>query len=226
VKEEGRSIGTVDKIYPPGMRFALAGMTWETLEVNKGAKVIFVRRVEGVSVVDWNVDFEFELHTALVRMMRKVLLSGESYPYLSESCAERLAEIRYVTGNSGILRNVVTPLSDIKYAIFPWIGTRQLAALHFALRARGVRSKMQWDSCMYLEAAHKGGRDELARMVGEIAESGHDPYALPIPPNAQVISKYNEFVPPALVRKQYVEDYLDFAGLKAAMADPDSPMLG
>ena len=30
VKDENRAIGTVDKVYPVGIRFALAGMTWET----------------------------------------------------------------------------------------------------------------------------------------------------------------------------------------------------
>ncbi len=50
----GAAIGTVDKIYPPQTRFALAGLTWETVEVNAKAKVIFVKRVPGVSTVDWN----------------------------------------------------------------------------------------------------------------------------------------------------------------------------
>ncbi len=126
VKDENRTIGTVDKVYPVGVRFALAGLTWETVDVNIKSKVIFVKRVPGISVVDWDIDFKNDLHTVLVRKMRSVLLSDDSYPYLSERCKERLAEIRYITRNSGILDNLVTPLSDKKYAVFPWVGTRQL----------------------------------------------------------------------------------------------------
>lgn len=70
VKDENRAIGTVDKIYPPETRFALAGRTWETVEVNQKAKVIFVKLVPGVSTVDWDVDFQAELHTVLVRKMK------------------------------------------------------------------------------------------------------------------------------------------------------------
>ena len=33
VKDENRAIGTVDKVYPVGTRFSLAGMTWETVDV-------------------------------------------------------------------------------------------------------------------------------------------------------------------------------------------------
>ncbi|HXK71930.1 MAG TPA: DEAD/DEAH box helicase, partial [Clostridia bacterium] len=132
VKDENRTIGTVDKVYPVGVRFALAGLTWETVDVNVKSKVIFVKRVPGISVVDWDIDFKNDLHTVLVRKMRSVLLSDDSYPYLSERCKERLAEIRYITRNSGILDNLVTPLSDKKYAVFPWVGTRQLITLNYA----------------------------------------------------------------------------------------------
>ncbi|MDD3972742.1 MAG: DEAD/DEAH box helicase, partial [Clostridia bacterium] len=132
VKDENRTIGTVDKVYPVGVRFALAGLTWETVDVNVKSKVIFVKRVPGISVVDWDIDFKNNLHTVLVRKMRSVLLSDDSYPYLSERCKERLAEIRYITRNSGILDNLVTPLSDKKYAVFPWVGTRQLITLNYA----------------------------------------------------------------------------------------------
>lgn len=94
VKDENRSIGTVDKIYPIGTRFSLAGITWETVDVNAKAKVLFVKRVPGISVVDWDVDFVSELHTHLVRKMRSILQGNESYPYLCDSSVERLGEIQ------------------------------------------------------------------------------------------------------------------------------------
>lgn len=92
MKDENRSIGTVDKIYPQGTRFALAGRTWETLEVNQKAKVLFVKLVPGISTVDWDVDFTADLHTTLVQKMKYILLCGEQYAYLSDSCRERLEE--------------------------------------------------------------------------------------------------------------------------------------
>lgn len=55
------------------------------------SKVIFVKKVPGISVVDWDVDFEVDLHTVLVRKVRGVLQTDESYLYLSDGCRERLA---------------------------------------------------------------------------------------------------------------------------------------
>ncbi|MHB1483099.1 MAG: DEAD/DEAH box helicase [Saccharofermentanales bacterium] len=221
VKDENRTIGTVDKVYPVGVRFALAGMSWETVDVNEKSKVIFVKHVPGISVVDWNVDFEAELHTVLVRKIQSVLKTNEAYPYLSERCVERLAEIQYITRNSGLLDNLVTPLSDTKYAIFPWVGTRQLLTLHYALLQRKIKNKLPWITCVYLEVIFSGTKEELENIIADILHSDIDLYDLPLPDKIQINGKYNEFIPPELLRKQFIEDYLDFEGLKNALCNND-----
>ena len=223
VKDENRAIGTVDKIYPPGVRFALAGRTWETVEVNEKAKVLFVRLVPGISTVDWDIDFQSELHTTLVRKMQSILQSSDSYPYLSDSCRERLDEIRYLTRNSGILSCMVTKLSENKYAIFPWVGTRQLFTLHFLLLQRGLKSKLPWRTAVYLEVAladSADGERYLRGVLEEIAEAEPDLFGLPLPDKVQIENKYNEFIPLDLLRKQFILDFLDADGLKEALRDP------
>ena len=217
VKEENRTIGTVDKAYPVGTHFALAGMSWETVDLNERSKVIFVKKIPGISAVDWDRDFEAELHTVLVRKMRSILQGDDSYPYLSERCRVRLNEIRFITRNSGILDNLVTALSDKKYAIFPWVGTRQLVTLHYALRQRKIKSRMMWSICIYLEVVYDGEKEELEGIVRDILNSYLDLYSLPLPDKIQIMGKYNEFVPLDLLRKQFIEDYLDFEGLKQDM---------
>jgi len=219
IKDENRAIGTVDKIYPVGMRFSLAGMTWETIDVNVKAKVIFVKQVPGISVVDWDVDFESELHTVLVRKIQSILQDEIAYPYLSESCHERLNEIRYLARNSGILEHVVTPLSNQKFAVFPWVGTRQLFTLHFALIQRNIKSKMPWRTCIYLEVLFQGSPEELEAIIQDILQSPMDLNSLPLPEKIQIMNKYNEFIPLHLLRKQFIEDFLDFDGLNMAMGN-------
>jgi ATP-dependent helicase Lhr and Lhr-like helicase len=160
------------------------------------------------------VDFKSELHTVLVQKMRSVMQSEELYSYLSESCKERLNEIRYLMRNSGILTHRVTMLSERKFAIFPWVGSRQLFTLHYALLGKGIKSKIPWDTCIYLEVYFGGSVEELEDLIDTILHSDLDLYALPLPDHIAVLNKYNEFIPAALLRKQFVEDFLDFDGLK------------
>ena len=219
VKDENRTIGTVDKVYPVGVRFALAGMAWETVDVNVKSKVIFVKRVPGISVVDWDVDFEAEFHTILVRKMRSILKTDDAYLYLSERCKERLGEIRYITRNSGILDNLVTSLSDKKYAVFPWIGTRQLITLYYALLQRGIKCRLPFSSSVYLEVIFNGTKENLEGIIADILQSELDLYSLPLPDKVQINGKYNEFIPNSLLKKQFIEDYLDFEGLRNDLAE-------
>ena len=221
VKDENRTIGTVDKVYPVGIRFALAGMTWETVDVNEKSKVIFVKRVPGISVVDWDVEGEIDIHTHLAQKIRSVLECDNMYPYLSTRCRERLSEIRYIARNSGILQNLVTPLSAKKFAIFPWVGTRQLFTLHYAISHGKTKNRLPWMTCPYLEAQFGGTAEELEEKIYQIISSDLNMYDLPLPENAQVKGKYNEFIPQKLLRKQFIEDYLDWDGLKSAFLYSD-----
>ena len=217
VKDENRTIGTVDKLYPVGTRFALAGRAWETVDINEASKVIFVKKVPGVSLVDWDADLTVDMHTVMIRKMQRVLLSDETFPYLSERCVPRLEEIRYIARNSGILENLATPISDKKYAVFPWVGTRQLFTLHYALLHRGIKNRLPWITCVYLEVVYNGSAEELTTLIQDIMHSDLNLYDLPLPDKVQVLGKYNEFIPSDLLRKQYIEDYLDFEGLKDAL---------
>jgi len=221
VKDENRTIGTVDKVYPVGTRFALAGLTWETVDVNEKSKVIFVKKVPGISLVDWNVDFEADLHTNLVQKIRNVLMDDTIYPYLSDRCRERLVEIRYIARNSGILTNLATPISDKKFAIFPWVGTRQLVTLHYLLSQRHIKNKLPWPTCLYLEVIFDGTSKQLEEIISEILHTNPNLHELPLPEKIQVNGKYNEFIPMNLLRKQFVEDYLDFDGLRAKRSNPE-----
>jgi len=223
VKDENRTIGTVDKVYPVGIRFALAGMTWETIDVNEKSKVIFVKRVPGISVVDWDITSEIDIHTYLMQKMRAVLETDDMYPYLSDRCRERLAEIRYIARNSGVLQNLVTPLSELRYAVFPWVGTRQIFTLHYALSHRKIKNRLPWMTCPYLEVEFKGDPNELTSIIREILREDVNMYDFPLPANAQIKGKYNEFIPAKLLRKQFIEDFLDFEGLKRGILTAKYP---
>jgi len=70
---------------------------------------------------------------------------------------------------------------------------------------------------VYLEVVFDGVAEELDAIIRDILRSNPDPNDFPLPDKVQVRGKYNEFIPLNLLRKQFIEDYLDFEGLKEAM---------
>jgi len=176
--------------------------------------VIFVKSVPGIALVDWNVDFEADIHTVLVQKVRSILDEDGSYPYLSNRCTDRLVEVRYIARNSGILNNLVTHMAGNKFAIFPWVGTRQIFTLHYALLHRKIVNTIPWMTALFLVVQFNGTVEELEDIILEVLNSDLNMYDLPLPDKVQVEGKYNEFIPQDLLKKQFVEDYLDFEGLK------------
>ena len=73
---------------------------------------------------------------------------------------------------------------------------------------------MLWNTCVYLEVIFNGGAEGLDNIINDILGSDTNLYKLPLPDNAQIKNKYNEYIPKRLLRKQFIEDYLDLDGLR------------
>jgi ATP-dependent Lhr-like helicase len=73
-----------------------------------------------------------------------------------------------------------------------------------------------------LEVIFQGTKEELEEIIRDILRSELNLYDLPLPEKVQIEGKYNEFIPLQLLRKQFIEDYLDFDGLKRDIIKCDS----
>jgi len=206
VKCDNQSIGTVQEPIPVGSHFALAGRAWECVDLNEKSKTIFVRRIRGISKIDWLGTADFELHTKVLQKMRDILLTNEIYAYLSERCVEKLSSMRSFAKQSGFACNVITILSNSRYALFPWLGTKQICALYFALKNKefSVQNKDY-----YLVIESKECKESLEKAIFDISKNLPDKHTFELPEKIQIPFKYNNFIPHQLLRKQFVEDYID-----------------
>jgi len=219
VKHEGESIGSVMEPYPVGTNFALAGKSWITIEINEKSKIIYVKESKGVSTVNWISPSQLDLHTKVLQKMRDVLLSDAEYAYLSQSCKDRLAQIRADAKASGIVDNIAVFLGGGKYAVFPWVGTRELHTFAFALRQYGIPSVIAPGGFLpiYLEVVHNGNKTELLKIIKNIAHNEIDKYLFDLPKKIQIPSKFNKFIPEKLLIKEFLEDYIDVEGLRESL---------
>ncbi len=220
VRCNGEEIGTVQTPFPEGAQFALAGQAWEVTELDKPERRIFVKKVPGISANMWQDTGNEYVHTKVMKMIRDVLRSDEQYAFLDEAAQARLCDIRKACRTAGLGgRGSVVPLTPTSYAVFEFLGTRATAALCYALRQRG------FDADVYLsryfpvciEVRTIRGIDELCEALSDIRREGADKYSFRIPDNCEIQGKYNDFIPRELLKKQYVEDYLDTEDMRANM---------
>lgn len=228
VRCNAEEIGTVQNPFPEGAQFALAGQAWEVTELDKKERRIYVKHIKGISANMWQDSGNEYVHTRVMKMIRDVLRSDEQYAFLDEAATARLSEIRKMCRSGGLAaQGSVVPITETLYAVFPFIGTRATAALCFALRERG------FDAAVYLsryfpvciEVRTDMGIEELCAALDDIKQCGADKYGFIIPDSCEISGKYNDFIPRELLKKQYVEDYLDTEDMRLNMECGDTPLL-
>jgi len=94
VKDGTRDVGTVGSPVPQGERLALAGRTWEVVEVLTEQHVLVVRRVRGALRTHFVGGDTGAIHDRIAERMRQTLTEDVVYPYLTARAAARLAEAR------------------------------------------------------------------------------------------------------------------------------------
>ena len=210
VKCVSEEIGKVEVLFPIGESFALAGKTWEVTSIDGDSDVIYVKELKGVSTNKWTSEDSYTVHTKIVRKMREILKSDTVYRYMDEKTAERLSEIRHQAKGSGILDISVVKITNNMNAVFPWLGTRELVTLSYALDYFGVENSVYIKGhaplCIFIKNT---SIEEIEEVLKKIKEKPLNKWDFNIPENACILGKFNENIPPQLLRKQYIEDYLE-----------------
>ena len=212
VRCDSEEIGTITNPVPKGDRFALAGRVWEVLDVDMPRKLIFVKRVDGKMEISWPGD-SGEIHTKLLLAMREVLIGNKSYAYLGENAKERLQTARVVAQNAGMDKNTVVFLGGQSYVFFPWLGTRSFRTVKRIMQKYASElgiSDIQSEGCCYITFKAKGdaGKHFISNLEGIIRRDGIDLISLVSDSECPVFDKYDEYIPPELLRKGYAMDRL------------------
>lgn len=212
VRCDSEEIGTITTPPPVGDRFALAGRVWEVKEVDVPRKLIFVKRVDGKMEVSWPGD-SGEIHTKLLLAMKDVLFNNKEYAFLGENAKVRLENARRVAENARMNENMVVYLGGQSYCLFPWLGTRSFRTLRRFLQKYAGElgiSDIQSEGCYYIKfkAKEDYGKNLLFGIRSILNRDGIDTAALVRDGECPVFDKYDEYIPPELLRIAYAKDRL------------------
>lgn len=225
VRDETREIGSIVLPPPPGERFALAGRTWECLEIDLQRRTVFVRMVKGAAEAAWQGSGG-AIHRRVLERMRRVLLEETMYPYLQVGAARRLTEARRLAKTVELERRHVFPLGGNLFCVIPWMGSVEYRTLDRYFRHM-TQNPAQFvepvrigaisglSPYYFMVRLHEGDAAALLRAIVSLVTSEVDIDSLLGEDEAPQLQKYDEFIPRNLLRKAFAVDYLDVLGLKA-----------
>lgn len=226
VRAGSEELGTLVKPPPAGEKIAIAGRVWRVEEVDHKKRVVYCSPVKG-HIAAYFGDCAGDIHTHILERMRTVLEEDAMYPYLMAHAAGRLAEARDTAQKAGMLDRPLVNLGGDMWALFPWIGSYGFLALERLLRIR-ARKRLGLASFMssrpyYMQFSMKAGEEEFYQIVAEEAAGEFDPLELVYPKEIPVFEKYDEYIPPELVRKGFANGILDIEEMRARTASWCAP---
>ena len=212
VRCDSEEIGTITTPPPVGDRFALAGRVWEVKEIDVQRRLLFVKKVEGKMEISWPGD-SGEIHTKLILAMRDVLFNGKTYSFLGDNAKERLENARSVARNAKMNENMVVFLGGQSYVLFPWLGTRSFRTLRRFLQKYSSElgiSDIHSEGCCYIrfKAKEDAGKNILSGIRDIIMRDGLKTEDLVKSGECPVYDKYDEYIPPELLREAFAKDKL------------------
>lgn len=224
VSHNGKAIGSIMVSPGTGDRISLSGHVWEVIDVNDKTKSVKVRPTDkAANTSSWR-GTTGDIHTKVLQRMRRVLQEEQVYPYLQERAKVRLKVARDYARKTGLSTQTVVLLEDEYACIFPWIGSRGFRTLErylrnhcrSALKTKGVRGQTPYFLGVNL------GKCPVESLRSELQELGHRPLSSELfmaEDETPKVQKYDAYLPPEFLRKQFVADGL-------AMADVRSWALG
>lgn len=205
-------IGTITTPPPVGDRFALAGRVWEVEELDIARKLIYVRKVDGKMEISWPGDFG-EIHTKILRRMKRILEEDTIYPYLKENAVRRLEQARKTAQNTNMLEHSLVHLGGYSWCLFPWLGTRSFRTLRKYIKQSAQKnniSGIEFEGCYYItfKMEKQSDAEYIHSLMSDIERYGINCDSLVQSGEIPVFEKYDSYIPSSLLRKAYAADKL------------------
>jgi ATP-dependent Lhr-like helicase len=223
VMQGGRELGKINFIPPPESSIILGGRYWKVERIDRKHREIAVGPGEPGSRRIWRGGGT-ETHRRIVRRMRELLGGKEEYAYLSAGAASALKDARSLWGERSLNETILVPDGRGGCRLLPWTGSRGMRTLLLVLQHRDTAAALalrslsrENDFSLRLETALPAG-DFLARLADTARgldsrrlEALADPAAVPF------TGKFDEYLPPRLLAKQWAANMLDLEELREAV---------
>lgn len=212
-----QELGTIVLPPPVGEKIALAGHVWIVEEVDHQRHLVYCEQVKGKVPAYFGL-CPGDIHTKVLECMRNVLREDAVYPYLMKNAAARLAEARHAARNSGMTEEVLVNLGGDMWCLFPWLGSYAFLALERFIKIKCApllgMSAPESSRPYFMQFKMKASKEEFFKVLCEMEKRPLDPMELVYKGEIPLFEKYDEFLPPELVRKGFAHGILGIEEMK------------
>lgn len=218
VRSKSEELGTIVMPPPVGEKIAIAGHVWIVEEIDHKRHLVYCELVKG-NVPAYFGQCPGDINTKVLERMRQVLAEEKAYPYLMKNASARLAEARRTAKYSGLCETPLVNLGGDMWCLFPWLGTYAFLAMErfLKLKCAGPLGLSALDSSRpyFIQFKMKATKEEFFQVLKSEAAKSFDPIELVYKGEIPLFEKYDEFVPPELVRKGFAYGILGIDEMKA-----------
>ena len=217
VRFGSEELGTIVMPPPPGEKIAIAGHVWLVEEVDHKRRTVYCDSVKG-QVPAYFGECPGDINTKILERMRRVLCEEKKYPYLMKNAVVRLEQARKTAELSGVAEKPLINLGGDMWAFFPWLGTYAFLAMERILKLKCAKklgiSNLESSRPYFIQFKMKAGETDFFKELSKQAENQFDPLDLVYPNEIPIFEKYDEYLPPELVKKGFAYGILDIDGAK------------
>ena len=218
VRSNSEELGTIVMPPPVGEKIAIAGHVWIVEEVDHKRHLVYCEQVRG-KVPAYFGQCPGDINTKVLERMRKVLAEDKIYPYLMKNALGRLYEARSIARLGGVTTEPLINLGGDMWCLFPWLGTYAFLAMERFLKLKCAKdlglTALDPARPYFIQFKMKATREEFFEVLKEKEKQPLDPMELVYPGEVPLFEKYDEFVPPELVRKGFAYGILATDEMKA-----------
>lgn len=218
VRSNSEELGTIVMPPPVGEKIAIAGHVWIVEEVDHKRHLVYCEQVRG-KVPAYFGQCPGDINTKVLERMRKVLAEDKIYPYLMKNALGRLYEARSIARLGGVTTEPLINLGGDMWCLFPWLGTYAFLAMERFLKLKCAKdlglTALDPARPYFIQFKMKATREEFFEVLKEKEKQTLDPMELVYPGEVPLFEKYDEFVPPELVRKGFAYGILATDEMKA-----------
>lgn len=217
VRSHSQELGTVVKPPPAGEKLAIAGHVWIVEEVDHKRRLVYCDLVKG-KVPAYFGQCPGDINTVVLERMHRVLQEGKVYPYLMQNAVARLAQARGTAKNADLANRVLINLGGDMWCLFPWLGTYAFLSMERFLKLKCAEelgiSAVDPSRPYFIQFKMKADEKKFFEVLAREAEKDFDPMELVYDNEVPLFEKYDEYLPPELVRKGFAYGVLDIDGMK------------